>query len=107
MGKHTYAMPSVKKTLQKIGSDINYARRSRKITKAMMSERIGVTVKTVSNIENGNPYISIGTWATCLFFLDLHKSLNNVFMRGDKTLEMLVGDKILPQRIKYMENSHG
>ncbi len=54
-----------------LGRGINVARRRRKLTAAMMAERIGVGRQTYSRVEAGDPTVAMGTYLMAMFVLGL------------------------------------
>lgn len=62
---------SVRRALVKFGRDIALARRKRRLTIAMMVERIGVSKGTYLRLEKGDPTVAMGTYAMALFVLGL------------------------------------
>ena len=62
---------SVLASLEKLGHDIDVARRRRRLTTSMMAERLGVSRPTYLNVEKGHPGVSLGTYAMALFALGL------------------------------------
>lgn len=53
------------------GRGINVARRRRKLTVAMMAERVGVGRQTYGRIEQGDPTVAMGTYLMAMFILGL------------------------------------
>jgi len=65
-------LPSrVRRSLVAVGRGVNIARRRRKLTAAMMAERIGVTRQTFRRVEQGDPTVAMGTYLMALFVLGL------------------------------------
>jgi len=60
---------NVRNSLIKFGCDISIARRKRRLTVAMMCERLGVSKSTWQRMEKGDPTVSIGAYAQALFVL--------------------------------------
>ena len=61
----------LRRSLAQLGQGINIARRRRKLTAAMMAERIGVTRQTYQRIEAGEPTVAMGTYLMAMFVLGL------------------------------------
>ncbi len=61
--------PAVRRSLTKFGSDLVLARHKRKLTSAMMAERMGVSRGTYRRLEAGDPTVSLGAFAMALFVL--------------------------------------
>ena len=87
-------------TLLKLGEDMYDARRRRRITMALMAERAGINVITLSKIEKGNPGVSIGAYASVLFVLGMIDRLHDIADAShDLTGQMLVNER-LPKRVR-------
>jgi len=61
--------------LATLGENIKLARLRRKMTVRSMSERAGLAVSTLSNIENGSPSVSLGNYLQVLSILRLEEDL--------------------------------
>lgn len=99
--KKTIHLPiPVRRALRKLGSDINDARRRRRITLQLMAERANISRATVSKIEKGDPSTSMAGYAAVLFVLGMLERLNDIAdARHDLTGRQLQ-DEQLPQRIR-------
>ena len=71
-------LPKNLKILKELGEQIQLARLRRKFSAAQIAERIGMGRKTVYNIEQGSPSVSIGSYLQVLFVLGLEKDLTMV-----------------------------
>ena len=92
-------VPAIK-ALRKVGSDINMARRRRRITVALMAERAGLSRATISKIEKGDPRTAMGGYAAVLFVLGMVNRLGDlVDTMHDVRGHELDAEK-LPQRIR-------
>ncbi len=65
----TSVRSEVRRSLSKVGSDLALARRKRRLTTAMMSERLAVAKSTYARVEKGDPTVSMGVYAMTLFVL--------------------------------------
>lgn len=94
-------MPSrVKRSLAKLGGDIAIARRKRKLTAAMVAERVGVAKATYQKVEKGDPSVSMGVYAMTLFVLGFAEALGEIAdVRRDDTGLLLDADRI-PKRVR-------
>ena len=87
---------SVKRSLVKLGADFSVARRKRKITIAMMAERMGVAKTTLFRAERGDPTVSLGVYAMALFVLGFGDALSDlVDPRRDDTGMILDSERIV------------
>jgi transcriptional regulator with XRE-family HTH domain len=71
-------LPKNVKILKELGEQIQLARLRRKFSAAQIAERTGMGRKTVYNIEQGSPSVSIGSYLQVLFVLGLEKDLTMV-----------------------------
>lgn len=100
MKKSSHLPIPVIKALNKVGSDINDARRRRRITMALMAERAGISRATISRIEKGDPSTSIGGYAAALFVLGMLDRLNDLVDASYDVTGRQIEDENLPQRIR-------
>jgi DNA-binding XRE family transcriptional regulator len=66
---HDILPPKVRRSLTQFGADLSLARRKRRLTAAMMSERLGVAKSTYVRVEKGDPSVAMGVYAMALFVL--------------------------------------
>lgn len=71
-------LPKNLKILKELGENIKLARLRRRISSEQMAERIGTSRKTIYNIEQGSPTVSIGSYLQVLFVVGLEKDLLKV-----------------------------
>ncbi len=90
----------VERALQKLGADIRDARKRRRITVALMAERIGVTRVTLSKIEKGDPKVNMGSYALALYVLGKIDDLEKLIDRTNDPLGLDMMDERLPKRIR-------
>lgn len=69
--------------LRRMGEDISAARRARRISQAQMAEKVGVSRKTISAVEQGNPQVSFGTLLQVAWIMGLEDRLLSSFAPGD------------------------
>lgn len=70
--------PKHKRSLEIMGENIKLARLRRKLTKERICERADISLEILSQIENGDPLISIGYYLKVLIPLGLEDSLFNL-----------------------------
>ena len=71
-------LPKNLKILKELGENIKLARLRRRISSEQMAERTGTSRKTIHNIEQGSPTVSIGSYLQVLFVVGLEKDLLKV-----------------------------
>lgn len=101
---HDVLPSSVRRSLIKFGIDIAVARRKRKLTVAMMAERIGVSINTYTRVEKGNPSVSIGVYAMSLFALGLGGAFGDLVDPKDDEQGLLLDEQRLPKRVRVKKD---
>jgi transcriptional regulator with XRE-family HTH domain len=91
----------VEHALRKLGQDISSARRRRRITKALMAERAGIALNTLSKIEQGGSSASMAAYASVLFVLGLTETLRDLADPSRDLTGLMLEEEQLPQRIRY------
>ncbi len=90
----------VERALKKLGADIRDARKRRRITVALMAERVGVTRVTLSRLEKGDPKVGMGHYAMALYVLGKIDELENIIDRTTDGLGLDLLEERLPKRIR-------
>lgn len=94
-------LPSrVRRSLTKLGADIALARKKRSLTVVMMAERIGVAKSTYLKLENGDPTVSLGTYAMTFFVLGFGESLGEILDVRNDEQGLLLDVQLMPQRVR-------
>jgi len=101
MNKNIHLPLPARSALIKLGHDINNARRRRRISKALMAERAGIAINTLTGIERGKPSTSMAAWASVLFVLGLMEELRNLADPSRDNTGLLLEEERLPKRIRY------
>ncbi len=63
--------PKYQKVLEKLGENIRLARKRRKLTTIQVAERADINRSTLTEIEKGNPSVSMGAYFNTLRVLGL------------------------------------
>lgn len=90
----------VKRALAKLGQDIRSARLRRRITTTMMAERAFITRTTLRKVENGNPGVSLGIYATVMFVLGVTSRLADLADTRSDEVGLQLEEERLPKRIR-------
>lgn len=101
---HDLLPPGLRRSLSKFGRDLARARRKRRLTAAMMAERIGVSKSTYVRIEKGDPTVAMGAYAMALFVLGFGEALGNLVDAGHDELGLLLDEQRLPKRIRVKKS---
>lgn len=113
VSKAQTALPlPVKRALKKLGSDISIARRRRKITTTLMARRAFIDRRSLARVENGDPGVSIGIYATVLFVLGMADRLADLADISHDTIGRRLAEEQLPKRVQLgsplvRDSSHG
>jgi transcriptional regulator with XRE-family HTH domain len=88
------------RALGKLGADIRDARRRRRIPTALMAERAGISRMTLNKIEQGDPGVSMGAYASVLFVLGLTGRIEELADASHDATGLAVEEEHLPKRIR-------
>lgn len=89
----------VKRALRKIGTDIADARKRRRISTQTMCQRAMISRPTLVKIENGDPDVSFGRYATVLFVLGMTDRLIDIADASHDQIGLDLERENLPKRI--------
>ena len=67
--------PMVSSQLKQLGNHLAIARKRRKESRRTWAERIGVTEPTLARMENGDPTVAFGSYATALWLIGRSQAL--------------------------------
>ena len=90
--------------LKRFGKDISDARRRRRITMELMSERAGFSRITLSKIERGDPGVSMGAYASALFVLGMTDRLAHIADASHDIVGRELEEEKLPKRIRMPQS---
>lgn len=94
-------LPSkLRRGLKKFGQDIGIARRKRRLTVAMMAERIGVAQSTYLRAEKGDPKVSFGVYAMVLFVLGFGDAIAELIDARKDDQGLLLDVERIPKRVR-------
>lgn len=104
-----YDLPiPVVRALRKLGSDIRNARKRRRLTMALVSERASISRATLSKLEKGDPGVSIGIFASVLHAIGLLNNLEEAADLSKDPLGRMLDEENLPERVRYSSKTeHG
>lgn len=95
------ALPlSVRRALEKLGSDISAARRRRRVPVSLMAQRAFVSRNTLARVERGDPSVSMGIWATALFVLGMSDRLCQLADPATDRVGLSLEEERLPKRVR-------
>jgi len=90
----------VSRALKQLGANIRDARRRRRIKTAVMADRMFISRPTLRRLENGDPTVAIGTFATALYVLGVIKHLEDLASITIDSVGQQLSSDNLPKRIR-------
>jgi|SRR5580698_237609 transcriptional regulator with XRE-family HTH domain len=94
-------LPSkLRRGLKKFGEDIGLARRKRRLTVAMMAERVGIAKSTYLRAEHGDPKVAFGVYAMLLFVLGFGDAIADLIDPRKDDQGLLLDVERVPKRIR-------
>jgi DNA-binding XRE family transcriptional regulator len=98
----------VTRALRKLGHDMRDARRRRRIPASILAERASISRTTLHKVEQGDPGVSLGIYATVLFVLGMAGRLADLADPKHDAVGMELEEEHLPERIRLARRSpHG
>jgi hypothetical protein len=99
--KSLRALPiPVRYALRKLGRDIRDARLRRRVSTVIMANRALIDRKTLRKVENGDPGVSAGTYATVLFVLGMTARVAELADARFDRVGLALEEERLPKRIR-------
>jgi DNA-binding XRE family transcriptional regulator len=96
----------VLRALRKLGHDIRDARRRRRIPATILAERASISRTTLHKVEQGDPGVSLGIYATVLFVLGMIDRLADLADPKHDSVGLELEEERLPERIR-LARGHG
>lgn len=90
----------VRRALRKLGSDMRDARLRRRIPVAVAAERASIGRSTLNRVENGDPNVALGIYATVLFVLGLVGRVGDLADARNDATGLQLEEERLPTRIR-------
>lgn len=102
------ALPAgLRRSLRKFGADLGIARRKRRLTAAMMAERIGVAPSTYARMEKGDAAVGFGAYAMALFVLGFGAALTELIDVRRDDHGLLLDHERIPKRVRPPRQPEG
>lgn len=97
--------PALVRSITKLGDDVSRARRRRRLTRASLAERSGVSVSTLKRLENGDGSVALENLARALQVLGELDRLANLLDSATDELGIVLMDEQLPKRVRQRRTS--
>ncbi len=95
----------VSRALKKLGEDLKNARKRRRITTKLISERASISRTTLIKIEKGDAGVSMGAYAKVVFILGLISHLSDIADIAFDKLGQTFETEHLPKRVRHKKRS--
>lgn len=90
--------PRHARQLSALGGRLRAARLRRKLTQAMLAERVGVTLPTIRKLESGDPTSSLATVMRVLQVLGLAQDIDRLAAEDELGRQLQDGELKRPRR---------
>ncbi len=97
----------VKRTLKKLGRDLQDARKRRRISQQLAAQRAGISRTTLIKIEKGDGGVSLESYAKVLFILGFIEKLADIADVVTDELGLGLETEQLPKRIRLPKKERG
>ncbi len=99
--------PRIKLSLEKLGEDIEMARKKRRLTTAALCERAGISRPLYLRMIQGAPGTSIGAYAMVFWGLGMGTIFEELCDGAHDTTGILLEEGRLPKRIRPSKTKTG
>jgi len=86
--------------LKNLGGRLKSVRLGRNESQARFAARMGISVPTLRNMENGDPGVRIGLWVEALWILDHLEDLEGVLKRRESLFDQFDKGKAGKNRLR-------
>jgi transcriptional regulator with XRE-family HTH domain len=92
--------PSATQAIQKLGENLQVARKRRGITMEEMASRMFVSRQTLARLEKGEPGVALGVLSSALWVLGLHDQIRELAAPERDEIGAFRERQKLPQRVR-------
>lgn len=105
MTTNTPPPPAVIRAIAQLGEDVSRARRRRRLSRASLAERSGVSEATLKRLEKGDGSVALQNFARALHVLGEIDRLEKLLDSGTDELGLVLMDEQLPKRVRQRRSS--
>lgn len=98
---------AVEESVIQLGSNLRSVRLRRRLPQSVVADRAGISLNTLSKIENGDCGVSIGNIASVLNALGLSPLLSGLAAAQEDSAGLMLEERNLPQRVRSKKKSAG
>jgi transcriptional regulator with XRE-family HTH domain len=88
-----------------LGEDVSRARRRRRLTRASLAERSGVSEATLKRLEKGDGSVALENFARAVHVLGELDRLEKLLDSSTDELGLVLMDEQLPKRVRHRRGS--
>jgi transcriptional regulator with XRE-family HTH domain len=103
-GRQTAPIP-VSRAITQLGEDVSRARRRRRLSRASLAERSGVSEATLKRLERGDGAVALENLARTLYVLGELGRLERLLDTATDELGIQLADEQLPKRVRARKSS--
>ncbi len=97
--------PAVTRAISQLGEDVSRARRRRRLSRASLAERSGVSEATLKRLEKGDGSVALENFARALNVLGELDRLEKLLDSATDELGLVLMDEQLPKRVRQRRSS--
>lgn len=105
MTTNTPQSPAVIRAIAQLGADVSRARRRRRLSRASLAERSGVSEATLKRLEKGDGSVALENFARALHVLGEIDRLEKLLDSATDELGLVLMDEQLPKRVRRRRSS--
>lgn len=91
---------SVRFGLKSLGLSLKKARLRRRLSMALVSDRAGISRETLAKIQNGDPGVSMGNYASVIYALGFGTEWMRLADLVNDPVGLALDEERLPQRVR-------
>lgn len=95
----------VDRAITKLGEDVSRARRRRRLSRASLAERSGISEATLKRLERGDGAVALENLARTLYVLGELGRLERLLDAATDELGIQLADEQLPKRVRARKSS--
>lgn len=96
--KTMFSNDSIDQSLRLLGQRLRAARLAKGDSQAAFSVRLGISVPTLRDMEQGSPTVSVGTWGAALWVLSRLRDLDGLLEERESLFAQLERPRRVRQR---------
>lgn len=97
--------PAIVRAIAQLGEDMSRARRRRRLSRASLAERSGVSEATLKRLEKGDGSVALVNFARALHILGELDRLAKLLDSATDELGLVLMDEQLPKRVRQRRSS--